>query len=200
MKLSSFKKSELDPNGDRGLTLGEITLLETFWMWIHYQKATNHGGRFNNSGRGGGGGRGQGHASRSSNGRGSNGRSGTWIPPEIFRSMSPQDQQAWIEFRSQQRRSTSNNVSSGSEPSSSRGNANSNGGGQQQSRINAALSSSANSMRTSSVHRYHLKGKKSSVSPFFQSLSKSNFVVNARNMLLVARTSTVVVNAATPIS
>lgn len=40
MKLSSFKKSELDLSGERGLTLGEITLLETFWMWIHYQKST----------------------------------------------------------------------------------------------------------------------------------------------------------------
>mmetsp|Transcript_777 Transcript_777/g.1257 ORF Transcript_777/g.1257 Transcript_777/m.1257 type:complete len:415 (-) Transcript_777:417-1661(-) len=40
MKLSYFKKSELNPSSEQGLTLGEITLLETFWMWIHYQKAT----------------------------------------------------------------------------------------------------------------------------------------------------------------
>ena len=145
------------------------------------------GGRFNNSGRGarfnrgGGGGRGRGHASRSSNGR-----SGTWIPPEVFRSMSNQDQQAWIEFRAQQRRSSSNNVSSSGESSSSRANGNSNGGAQQQSRVNAALTNSINSVRTSSVRRYHLKGDKCSTYPMFNSLSNHQFIVNARDLVLVA--------------
>ena len=131
--------------------------------------------------RGGGGGRGRGHASRSSSGR-----PGMWIPPEIFQSMSTQDQRAWIDFRSQQRRSNANSVSSGNGTSSTHASRTSTGEAQQQSRINAALSNSINSGRTSSVRRYHLKGKKTSASPIFHSLSNQQVIVNARDLILVA--------------
>jgi len=133
---------------------------------LNQQSGRQHqgGGRFNNSGRGGcfnqgrggGGGRGCGHASRSNNGR-----SGTWILPKVFRSMSAQDQQGWIEFRSQQRRSSSNNVTSGGENSTSRGNETSGRG--TQSRVNAALSSNVNSVRVARIQCYHLKNRDRSV-------------------------------------
>ena len=144
------------------------------------------GGRFNNSGRGarfnrgGGGGRGRGHASRSSTNR-----PGMWIPPEVFRSMSPQDQRAWIDFRSQQRRSHSNNVASSGANVSSRSNGTSDSGAQQQSLVNAALSGSINSLRASEVRRYHLKGSKCGASPIFNSLSKEQFTVSARDLVLI---------------